>query len=105
MVVVSYGITARVARRGAELARQKGVKVGMLRLVVVWPFPEKRILELASKVQALVVPEMNYGQMVLEVERAAHGKTNVVCVPHGGGEVHDPEVIAEAIIRAAKQRS
>ncbi|MGD0947149.1 MAG: 2-oxoacid:acceptor oxidoreductase subunit alpha [Candidatus Binatia bacterium] len=105
VVVVSYGITARVARRGAELARQKGVKVGMLRLVVVWPFPEKRILELASKVQALVVPEMNYGQMVLEVERAAHGKTNVVCVPHGGGEVHDPEVIAEAIIRAAKQRS
>jgi len=105
VVVVSYGITARVARRGAELARQKGVKVGRLRLVVVWPFPEKRILELASKVQAFVVPEMNYGQMVLEVERAAKGKTNVVCVPHGGGEVHDPQVIADAIIRAAKRLS
>jgi len=105
VVVVSYGITARVARRGAELARQKGVKVGRLRLVVVWPFPEKRILELASKVQAFVVPEMNYGQMVLEVERAAKGKTNVVCVPHGGGEVHDPQVIADAIIRAAKRSS
>jgi 2-oxoglutarate ferredoxin oxidoreductase subunit alpha len=105
VVVVSYGITSRVARRGAEIARQNGVKVGMLRLVVVWPFPSNRILELAPKIQAFVVPEMNYGQMVLEVERAAKGKTEVVSVPHGGGEVHDPQVIANAIIRAAKRLS
>lgn len=103
VVVVSYGITARVARRGVELARQKGVKVGILRLVVVWPFPERRIREIASKVPALVVPELNYGQMVHEVERAAQGKANVILVPHGGGEVHDPQVIADAIIRAAER--
>ncbi len=105
VVVVAYGITARVARRGVELACRQGVKVGMLRLIVVWPFPEKRILELAPKIKSFVVPELNFGQMVLEVERAAHGKTDVVCVPHAGGEVHDPEVIAEAIIHAAKKHS
>ena len=101
VVVVAYGITARIARRGIELAREKGIKVGLLRLVVVWPFPETRIRELASKVKALVVPELNYGQMVLEVERAAAGRCPAVLVPHGGGEVHDPEVIAEAIVQAA----
>jgi 2-oxoglutarate/2-oxoacid ferredoxin oxidoreductase subunit alpha len=103
VVVVSYGITARVARRGVELARDKGLKVGILRLVVCWPFPERRIREIAARVPALVVPELNYGQMVLEVERAAQGKAKVVLVPHGGGEVHDPHVIADAILRAAER--
>ncbi len=55
------------------MARKKGVKVGYIRLIVVWPFPEKRIRELASKVKAFVVPEINFGQMVLEVERCAGG--------------------------------
>jgi len=102
VVVVSYGITSRVARRGVEMARAKGVKVGMLRLIVVWPFPEKRIAEIAPKVKGFVVPELNLGQMVQEVERAANGQTRTVLVGHAGGEVHDPEVIAEAIIKAAK---
>jgi 2-oxoglutarate ferredoxin oxidoreductase subunit alpha len=102
VVVVSYGITSRVAQRAVDLARAKGLKVGMLRLVVVWPFPQKRIAELASKVKAFVVPELNYGQMVLEVERAAAGKAPAVLVGHGGGEVHEPEVILEAILKAAQ---
>jgi 2-oxoglutarate ferredoxin oxidoreductase subunit alpha len=102
VVVVTYGITARVARMGIDLARKKGVKVGVLRLVVVWPFPEKRIRELAGKVKAFVVPEINYGQMVLEVERCAGGKAEAICVPHGGGGVHDPQDICDAIVRAAK---
>jgi 2-oxoglutarate ferredoxin oxidoreductase subunit alpha len=102
VVVVAYGITARVARMGIELAREKGVKVGFLRLIVAWPFPEKRIGELAGRVKAFVVPEINYGQMVLEVQRCAAGQAPAVLVPHGGGGVHDPEAIAEAIVRAAK---
>jgi 2-oxoglutarate ferredoxin oxidoreductase subunit alpha len=102
VVVISYGITSRVARRGVELARAKGVKVGILRLIVVWPFPETRVRELAPKVRSFVVPELNYGQVALEVERVAAGKCNTVLVPHGGGEVHDPEVIADAIMRAAR---
>ncbi len=102
VVVVSYGITARVARMGIELARQKGVKAGVLRLIVVWPFPERRIRELAGKIKAFVVPEINFGQMVREVERAAAGRAAAVGVPHAGGGVHNPEDICEAILRAAR---
>jgi 2-oxoglutarate ferredoxin oxidoreductase subunit alpha len=102
VVVVAYGITARVARMGIELARAEGVKVGFLRLVVVWPFPEARIRELAKKVKAFVVPEINYGQMVLEVERCAGGQAPAVLVPHGGGGVHNPADICQAIVEAAR---
>jgi len=102
VVVVSYGITARVARMGIDMARRRGIKVGFLRLVVVWPFPETRIRELAGKVKAFVVPEINLGQMVLEVERCAAGRAAAVAVGHAGGGVHDPNVICEAIVRAAR---
>jgi 2-oxoglutarate ferredoxin oxidoreductase subunit alpha len=102
VVMVTYGITARVARMALDMAREKGVKIGVMRLVVVWPFPEKRIRELAGNVKGFVVPEVNYGQIVLEVERCAAGKAEVVSVPHGGGGVHDPEQILEAIMGVAK---
>ena len=78
------------------------MKVGFLRLVVVWPFPEKRIRELAGKVKAFVVPEINYGQMSLEVERSSAGKCDVIQVPHGGGGVHEPSAICQAIVGAVK---
>jgi len=102
VVVVSYGITSRVARMGIDLARKKGLKVGEMRLEIVWPFPETRIRELSEKVQAFVVPEINFGQIVLEVERCAAGRAGAVLVPHAGGGVHDPEVIANAIVGATK---
>jgi 2-oxoglutarate ferredoxin oxidoreductase subunit alpha len=102
VAVVSYGITARVALMATELAREQGVKVGSLRLVIIWPFPEKRIRELAGMVKAFVVPEINYGQISLEVERCAAGKCPVIQVPHGGGGVHNPQVITEAIRGAVK---
>ena len=102
VVVVAYGITARVARMGIELARRKGVKVGFLRLIAVWPFPEKRVRDLARRVKAFVVPEINLGQIVLEVERCAGGGAAAIAVPHAGGSVHDPETIVEAIVRAAR---
>jgi 2-oxoglutarate ferredoxin oxidoreductase subunit alpha len=102
VVVVAYGITARVTRAGIDLARAQGVKVGFMRLIVVWPFPETRIRELASQVKAFVVPEINYGQMVLEVERCAAGKATTTLVPHLGGGVHDPNDICRAIVEAAK---
>lgn len=102
VVVVTYGITSRVAIPAIEQARKEGINVGHLRLVVVWPFPEKRIKELASKVKAFVVPELNYGQMVLEVERNAGGKARVELVGHGGGTVHNPKDIYDIIIRSLK---
>ncbi|MFC2088706.1 2-oxoacid:acceptor oxidoreductase subunit alpha [Calditrichota bacterium] len=103
VVVISYGITSRVALRAIQMAEEKGMKkIGKLRLITAWPFPEKKIRELAPKVKAFVVPEMNYGQMVLEVERCAAGQCKTILVPHAGGTVHQPEVIFEAIQEAYK---
>jgi 2-oxoglutarate ferredoxin oxidoreductase subunit alpha len=102
VVLVTYGITSRVARMAIDLARKRGVKVGVIRLIVVWPFPEKLIRELAGKIKAFVVPEINFGQIVLEVERCAAGKASAILVPHAGGGVHNPNDICEAILRAAK---
>ncbi|MCL6545829.1 MAG: 2-oxoacid:acceptor oxidoreductase subunit alpha [Bryobacteraceae bacterium] len=102
VVVVSYGITSRVAQRAIELARKKGLPVGKLRLITVWPFPEFKIRELASRIKAFVVPELNLGQIVREVERAARGAAKVVGVPHAGGTVHRPEVILKAIEEAIR---
>ena len=102
VVVISYGITSRVAYRAVQLARKAGIKVGTLRLITVWPFPEKRIAELAKKVKAFVVPELNLGQIVHEVERCSAGQAPAVLVSHCGGWVHDPEDILKAIKEAAQ---
>jgi 2-oxoglutarate ferredoxin oxidoreductase subunit alpha len=102
IVVVSYGITSRVARWAVEQARRKGLRVGAFRLVTVWPFPEARLRGLAGKVKAFVVPELNMGQIALEVERVAAGRARTVTAPHAGGSVHPPETILEAIEEAAR---
>lgn len=104
VVVVSYGISSRVAVKGIEKAREKGIKVGSLRLVTVWPFPDAKIAELAKTVKAFVVPEINYGQIAFEVERCSYGEANVVLVPHGGGGVHNPDDMFEAIEYASKEK-
>jgi 2-oxoglutarate ferredoxin oxidoreductase subunit alpha len=101
VIVVAYGITSRVALKAVQMAREQDIKVGLLRPVVVWPFPEKRIRELAGKVKAFVVVEMNYGQIVHEVERLAGDRARTVLIPHGGGTVHDPEAILKIIREAA----
>jgi 2-oxoglutarate/2-oxoacid ferredoxin oxidoreductase subunit alpha len=101
VVVISYGITSRVVLPAVAALRAKGRRIGTLRLRAVWPFPEQRIRALAPKVKALVVPELNMGQMVREVERLA-GATRVVSVPHAGGTVHDPAVIGDALQEALR---
>ena len=102
VVVVSYGITSRVAQRAIQLARASGIRAGKFRLITAWPFPAERIRELASRVKAFVVPELNLGQMVLEVERAAAGRAKVIPVSHAGGTVHNPDTILNAIVEAAR---
>jgi 2-oxoglutarate ferredoxin oxidoreductase subunit alpha len=102
VVVVSYGITSRVAQRAIQLARASGIRAGKFRLITAWPFPAERIRELAGRVKAFVVPELNLGQMVLEVERAAAGRAKVIPVSHAGGTVHNPDTILNAIVEAAR---
>ena len=100
VIVVAYGITSRIALKAIEMARAEGIRAGLHRPVVVWPFPEERLRELAGKVNGFVVVEMNYGQMLYEVERCAAGRTRTLLVPHGGGTVHEPEDILKAIREA-----
>jgi 2-oxoglutarate ferredoxin oxidoreductase subunit alpha len=102
VVVVSYGITSRVAQRAIDMSRARGIKVGKLRLITVWPFPEKLIGDLASRVKAFVVPELNLGQIKYEVERCAAGKAKTILVSHAGGNVHRPEAILDAIVEGLK---
>jgi 2-oxoglutarate ferredoxin oxidoreductase subunit alpha len=102
VVVVSYGITSRIAQKAISQAREQGLRVGSFRLITAWPFPEKQIAELSKKVKAFVVPELNLGQMVLEVERIAGGRCRTIPVPHVGGTVHDPSVILKKIQEAVR---
>jgi len=102
VIVVSYGITSRVAQRAIDMARVQGLKVGKFRLITAWPFPENKIRELAGRTKAFVVPELNLGQMVREVERCAGGKAKTYLVPHAGGSVHHPEDILAVIQEAAR---
>lgn len=100
VIVVSYGITSRVAMAAVDLAREQGLKVGSARLVVCWPFPDGVIARFARTAKAIVVPELNLGQMVREVRRAA-GCMPVYGVDHAGGSVHEPERILQTILQAA----
>ncbi len=102
VVVVSYGITSRVAGKAIQMARADGLKVGHLRLITAWPFPEKRLRTLAAHVKAFVLPELNFGQMFLELQRVIEGKASCYPVPHAGGTVHEPEAIYQRILYAAR---
>jgi 2-oxoglutarate ferredoxin oxidoreductase subunit alpha len=83
-------------------AREEGIKVGQIKMVTVWPFPEKRIRELAGKVKALIMVEMNYGQVFLEMDRCAAGKCDTHICAHAGGTVHDPSGVYSTIKDAVK---
>jgi 2-oxoglutarate ferredoxin oxidoreductase subunit alpha len=101
VVVIAYGISARTSLWPIELARKEGIRVGLLRLITVWPFPEERIRKLADSTPALVVPEINMGQIIREVERCAGGKARVFGAQRPGGEVLDPVVVLDTIRQAA----
>jgi 2-oxoglutarate ferredoxin oxidoreductase subunit alpha len=97
IVIVAYGCTTRSAREALRLARAKGIRAGLVQLLTLWPFPEKRIREIAAgDLAGFVVPEINYGQIANEVERCAGGR-DVVFSGMMGGAVHTPEMILEAI--------
>jgi 2-oxoglutarate ferredoxin oxidoreductase subunit alpha len=103
VVVVSYGISARTSLWPIEQARKEGIRVGYLRLITVWPFPEDRIRGLAKKIRAFVVPEINRGQIILEVERCAAGRAQVSGVNRLGGDILEPRMVLKAIRAAAGQ--
>ncbi|MBM3183028.1 MAG: 2-oxoacid:acceptor oxidoreductase subunit alpha [Chloroflexi bacterium] len=97
IVVCAYGITTRIAQFAVELARNDGIRAGLLQLITIWPFAEDRIKELSQQAKSFIVPEINAGQIVFEVERCAADRAKTVLVPCMGGSVHSPENILTAI--------
>jgi 2-oxoglutarate/2-oxoacid ferredoxin oxidoreductase subunit alpha len=102
VVVVAYGISARSARHAVQEARAKGIRAGLIKLETVWPFPEELIRSVASRVRALVMPEINAGQMVLELERCAGGACPVRLVAQYGGALIPPVKVLDAVQKALK---
>ena len=77
--------------------RARGHKVGLIKLITLWPFPSKLIRSLAPKVKGFVVPEINYGQMAYEVERTSQGKAEVLLMALMGGSIHTPAEIEDGV--------
>lgn len=99
ILVIAYGCTARSARRAVEDARAKGIPVGFLRLISLWPFAEKLVKSLAEQVDSIIVAEMNLGQISREVER--HVEQKVHGIHHAGGAMITPEQILNTIEEVA----
>ncbi len=102
VAVVAYGSTARTALRAVREARNQGIKAGLVRLITLWPFYDRLIEETANQVKAIVVPEMNMGKIVREVDRASKGQAKVISVPKVGGVLHHPDEILAAIKSAVR---
>ncbi|QXM06055.1 2-oxoacid:acceptor oxidoreductase subunit alpha [Crassaminicella indica] len=97
IVVVSYGGTARSAKSAVKKAREKGLKVGMFRPITIWPFPEKQVKEFAQKAKGIIVAELNYGQLVLEVERVVKGSSDIFHIGKVDGDIITPDEILSKI--------
>lgn len=95
--VVAFGGTARTAYEAVKNARAKGQKVGLLRLITIWPFADKVIHALAAKVKGILVAELNYGQIVGEVARAAAGQCPVELCAKYNMQIFEPEEIEAGI--------
>ncbi len=100
IAVLAYGCVARSALRAVRLARERGMRVGMLRPACLWPFPQDEVRAIAERVEAIVVPEMNLGQIVGEVERAAAGRTRVVGYSRVDSELIRPEELLPVLQEA-----
>jgi 2-oxoglutarate ferredoxin oxidoreductase subunit alpha len=104
LVVVAFGIAARIARGAIKNARKSGLKVGMLRPVTLWPFPSEKIKELSKKKKQFLVVEMNMGQMVDDVRLSLEGAAEVSFYGRTGGVIPTPSEIQRVIARTYQQK-
>ncbi|MGB5218219.1 MAG: 2-oxoacid:acceptor oxidoreductase subunit alpha [Smithella sp.] len=105
VVIVAYGISARSALQAVRDARNEGIKAGLIKLETVWPFPDELIRSLAPRVKAFIMPEINGGQMVLELERCAGGACPVHLVSNFGGSIIHPGLILSSMHKVIKGKS
>jgi 2-oxoglutarate ferredoxin oxidoreductase subunit alpha len=94
---VAYGSSSRIAQKAVQLGREKGIKVGLLRPITLFPFPKQQLFELADQVKGILSVEMSTGQMVEDVQLAVQGKVPVKHFGRTGGIIHTPEEVLEAL--------
>lgn len=99
--VFAYGSTSRSARQAVMMARQRGIKAGLLRPLVIWPFPEEQVRAMAERVRRIIVPELNLGQLAHEVEWASCRKIPIVKINRVDGEPISPQQILDRIVEAS----
>ncbi len=90
-LLVAFGSSSRICQKALKMARQKGMKIGLLRPVTLFPFPEKRICQLAEKVNGILTVELNSGQMIEDVRLAVNGKVEVEFYGRMGGMMPTPD--------------
>lgn len=105
LLLVAFGTVGRICKSAMRLAREAGIKVGLLRPISLWPYPEKRLRELAGQVRDILVVEMNAGQMLLDVQAAVAGRTPVHFYGRLGGVVPLPDEIYEQMAKVASSFS
>jgi 2-oxoglutarate/2-oxoacid ferredoxin oxidoreductase subunit alpha len=98
-LIVAYGLSARISHKAVQLARQEGIKAGLLRPITLYPFPSAEIFELTRKVKAILTVEMNAGQMFEDVRLAVNGKVPVEFYGRMGGVIPSPEEVVEMLRR------
>ena len=96
-MIVAFGSAARIAEKAIEIARSQGIKVGLLRPITLWPFPEKEIAAAAKQVKGILVAEINAGQMIEDVRLAVNGTTPVEHYGRLGGIVPEPEEMVKVL--------
>ncbi|MFQ6117559.1 MAG: transketolase C-terminal domain-containing protein, partial [Candidatus Bipolaricaulia bacterium] len=100
-LIISYGTPTRAAEAAVEELRRAGVRVGLLDLKTLWPFPNRLIRRLAERVSCILVPELNMGQMVLLVRMAAEGAARVRYLGRVDGNLIFPYEIYDAVMKEA----
>ncbi len=99
VVVVAYGSVARSARRAVREARKRGIKAGLAQLVTLWPFPRQIVEPILRRVRAVLVPELNMGQMSREVKRVNQGAARVETINRIDGNLITPSEILTRLIK------
>jgi len=104
LIVVAFGIAARIAKGAIKNARANGLKVGMLRPITLWPFPSEKVQELAQQTKHFLVFEMSMGQMVEDVQLSLEGKGEVSFYGRPGGVIPTPSEVFRVISRLCYQK-
>jgi 2-oxoglutarate ferredoxin oxidoreductase subunit alpha len=98
VLLVAYGCSARISMSAVDKLRSEGIKAGLLRPITLWPFPAKKINELAGQCKKVFAVELSEGQMVSDVRLAVEGKAAVALIGRSGGVVYSPEEVYEEVM-------